>query len=570
VLAPPNRRILWEAAFDDQAAGHRGVARAAWPSPLPADAAWLVERIASAEGNQARSRLGMLAFAQRVFGGAEAEDRSRRDAGRVARPSAGTAPSPSPSSASASGTLPSTPPPRITRSSSKTAGRGEHGKATLSMFQGALAIVARAVAVGSLDPAAASFLVGSLCGQGLADDRYHERLAVWIERGLVLKLRTRLGLSDAASAESVVLHGMAGPAETGRGARLEWEGLAYDIAPAAAEYRRLLGSAGRQRGSTLDEALAAPGPERESRLAGVLGDLAYAAALGSVESAPAASEDIGRRHLFVFDEPPPLGGPRPEWALPREVAGPGQRWHAEGALLGLDVGLARLALRRLETDVPPVPLLSAADRRAFAEGAVLVRGIALDEEGRDRIAEACGAGARASARRPPILWPSSAWSPISDARLAPRRPAHDRRLRSGAFVSAFTLAEELWLGGETDPPAAWGTSARWDDGCLCPRLIRPVPLDELAGRTADGRLAAHSPDLHLRVAELLAEMQLPPRLFPAILSLALQDLMDEAEPAYLDDALAVARYARGLTRTRMEDYVAALVGRGPLSPVAEP
>ena len=71
-------------------------------------------------------------------------------------------------------------------------------------------------------------------------------------------------------------------------------------------------------------------------------------------------------------------------------------------------------------------------------------------------------------------------------------------------------------------------------------------------------------------AELLAEMKLPARLAPAVLSLAVQDLMDEGEPAYLDDRLAIARYARSLNRTRMEDYVAALVGRGPLSPVAEP
>ena len=83
-------------------------------------------------------------------------------------------------------------------------------------------------------------------------------------------------------------------------------------------------------------------------------------------------------------------------------------------------------------------------------------------------------------------------------------------------------------------------------------------------------MAALSPDLHLRVAELLSEMKLPARLLPALLSLAVQDLMDEAEPAYLDDALAVARYARGLRARRMEDYVAALVGRGPLLPAAEP
>ena len=569
VLAPPNRRVLWEAAFDDQAATPVEWRARLAQSP-PADAAWLVERVANAEANQARSRLGMLAFAQRVFGGAEAEAdpaemlAALRGFGRY-RALALTLErigirDPALYSAATHHA-----------EQIEDAGHGEHGRATLAQFQGTLAIVERAVAVGSLDPGAATLLVGSLCGRGLADDRYPVRLAVWIEHGLVLTLRTRLGLSDAASAESVVLHGMAGPAETGRAARLDWEGLAYDVTPAAAEYRRLLAIRRRQGGSTLDEALAAPAPDRESRLADVLGDLAYAAALGPVESAPAASEDIGRRHLFVFDEPQPLGGPRPEWALPREVAGPGQRWHAEGALLGLDVGLARLALRRLETDVPPVPLLSAADRRAFAEGAVLVRGAALDEEGRDRIAEGLRRG-RARLRQA-ASDPVALERVVADLRLRDwRRGALPTIAAYGPepFVSAFTLAEELWLGGETDPPAAWGTSARWDDGCLCPRLIRPVPLDELAGRTADGRLAAHSPDLHLRVAELLAEMNLPARLAPAILSLALQDLMDEAEPAYLDDALAIARYARGLTRTRMEDYVAALVGRGPLAPVAEP
>jgi hypothetical protein len=72
------------------------------------------------------------------------------------------------------------------------------------------------------------------------------------------------------------------------------------------------------------------------------------------------------------------------------------------------------------------------------------------------------------------------------------------------------------------------------------------------------------------VAELLSAMGLPARLVPAILSLALQDLMDEADPAYLDDALAVTRYARALGRERVEDYVAALVGRGPLLPASAP
>jgi hypothetical protein len=260
--------------------------------------------------------------------------------------------------------------------------------------------------------------------------------------------------------------------------------------------------------------------------------------------------------------------------VPREVSGPGQRWHAQGALLGLDVGLARLALRRLETDVPPVPRLSAADRRAFAEGVVLVRATAVDDATRDGIAEALRRGRARLAQA--AADPAVLADVTADLRLRDWRRGALPSIAAGDAAhleSAFTLSEELWLGGGGDAEAAaaaWGTSARWDDGCLCPRLVRPAPLDALAGRTAEGRLAALSPDLHLRVAELLAEMRLPARLAPAILSLALQDLMDEAEPAYLDDTLAITRYARALTRTRMEDYVAALVGRGPLVPVGPP
>ena len=568
VLAPPNRRVLWEAAFDEQVE-----ASPEWRARLaasgPADAPWLVERIATAENNQARSRLAMVAFAQRVFAGEEGEAdpahllaalrlfaRYRALALTLERmgqrdPALYAA---------------------ATRHAAQIeeAGHGEHGRATLALFQGALAIVERALAAGSLDAGTTHDLVLSLCGGGLPDERYHERLGDWIQHGLTSSLRKRLGLPDSASAESVVLRAMAGPSET-QPTRLEWEGLTYDFTPAEAEYRRLRAIRRRQGGPTLDEALAVRGPDRERGLADVLGDLAYAAALGPAESAPAASEGIGRRHRFGFEEASPLGGPRPEWTLPREVAGPGLRWHVAGALLGLDVALARLALRRLETDVPPMPLLSAADRRAFAEGAALVRVTALDDAGRDRIAAALQRGRtrlRQAAADPIALARVAADLRLRDWRrgalsaIARHDPAH--------FESAFTLGEELWLGSETDPPAAWGTSARWDDGCLCPRLRRPAPLDELAGRTADGRLAALSPDLHLRIAELMAEMQLPARLAPAILSLALQDLIDEAAPAYLEDALSIARYARGLDRTRVEDYVAALVGRGPLSPVAEP
>jgi hypothetical protein len=570
VLAPPNRQLLWAAAFDDQVE-----APPEWRSRLaqsaPADAAWLVERIATVDPNEGRSRLGMLAFAQRVFTGADAEADpadllvALRGFGRyralaLALERMGLR---DPSLYAAA-----------VRSAEQieAAGHGERARAALAQFQGTLVLVERAVAGGTLDGAAAGALVRSLAGVKLEDGRYGDRLASWIEHELLPTLRARLGLPSSGSAEAVVLRAMAGRARAAT--RLEWEGLTYDVDPAEAEYRRLRAIRRRQGGSTLEEVLAAGGADRESRLALVLTDLAYAAALGGAEGAPAALEDVARRHGFALGEPAPLGGPRPEWAVPQEVRGPAQRWHAEGALLGLDLALAQLTLRRLEIDVPPVPLLSGADRRGFAEGAVLVRANAVDDATRDRVAEGLRRGrARLveAASDPAALQRVVADLRLRDWRrgalpsIAARDPAH--------LENAFTLGEERWLGGEGEPsPAAalWGTSARGDDGCLCARLTRPAPLDELAGRAADGRLAALSPDLHLRVADLLAEMKLPARLAPAILSLAVQDLMDEARPAYLDDAMAISRYARTLTRTRMEDYVSALVGRGPLAPVTEP
>ena len=515
VLAPPNRQLLWTTAFDDQIEATPEW-RARLAQSAPADAAWLVERIATAESNQGRSRLGMLAFAQRVFGDAEA------DAGDLLAALRGFG-----RYRALALTLEriGLRDPALYAAASRhaerieAAGHGDRGRVTLAQFQGALALLDRAVAAGSLDADAAGALVRSLSGVTIVDGRYDERLADWIDRELRPGLRTRLGLPAAARAEAVVLRALAGPARASAATRLQWEGLAYDVDPADAEYRRLRAIRERQGGSTLDEALAASGAPRESRLASALTDLAYAAALGPAEGAPAASEDVARRHDFGFEEPQTLGGPRPEWTVPREVAGPGQRWHAQGALLGLDVALARLALRRLDTEVPPVPLLSAADRRAFAEGAVLVRGAALDDATRDRIARglaarprAAGGGGRGSRRprarhrRPPA------------ARLAARGLALDcgarpRALRVGLHAGRGACGS----GAEARPrapapgaPARAGTTAASARACG-----RPAPLDELAGRTADGRLAALAPDLHLRVAELLAEMKLarapPPR-----------------------------------------------------------
>src|SRR6185503_7511437 len=193
MLAPHNRRVLWEAAFDDQVE-----APVEWRARLaqspPADAAWLVERIARAESNLGRSRLGMLAFAQRVFGDAEADPAdllaALRGFGRyralaLALERMGLR-DPAVYAAAARHAE------RL-----ESAGHGDRAEWAVAQFQGTLVLVERAAAAGTLDREDAGSLVRSLSRLTLENGRYGDRLATWIENELLPKLGARLGLSPS-------------------------------------------------------------------------------------------------------------------------------------------------------------------------------------------------------------------------------------------------------------------------------------------------------------------------------------------------------------------------------------
>jgi hypothetical protein len=83
-----------------------------------------------------------------------------------------------------------------------------------------------------------------------------------------------------------------------------------------------------------------------------------------------------------------------------------------------------------------------------------------------------------------------------------------------------------------------------------------------------GRLAAFVPDLHLRMAETLAIRDLPASLAPAALAGAVQSLIDEAQPAYMDDWQSLIAYVRNLPPARFDDYLSLLTAGGPLVPEA--
>jgi hypothetical protein len=81
-------------------------------------------------------------------------------------------------------------------------------------------------------------------------------------------------------------------------------------------------------------------------------------------------------------------------------------------------------------------------------------------------------------------------------------------------------------------------------------------------------MATVVPDLHLQVAILLRELQLPAAIARSVLTAAVQDFIDEARPTDANDWIGLVRATQTLSRERVEDYVAGATAYGPLVPDA--
>ncbi len=101
----------------------------------------------------------------------------------------------------------------------------------IAQFQGALALLLRAVVVGSVARHDAPALVTSLVGLPTSDaGRYEGKLTQWISTRLA-------GTTQGDDAETALLSTLAGPA--GPVAEVEWEGTRYRIDVSGAEARRI-------------------------------------------------------------------------------------------------------------------------------------------------------------------------------------------------------------------------------------------------------------------------------------------------------------------------------------------
>jgi hypothetical protein len=311
-------------------------------------------------------------------------------------------------------------------------------------------------------------------------------------------------------------------------------------------------------------------------LAGItLGDslisLIYAADIGDPDGAPLLAGNVALRHDFGFLRHDVTGRARGAWTAPRQDFMPGVPWHVTGSLLGLDVALAPLLLRRTMSDgMADAPKVASVEREAFAAAVSLMDSPRHRDRDRDTIAAAVAAGGErvrqlAAGTRPLDQIADTlrfdGWRRRSVAWMLQRDPA--------AAATSFSLAELLVLGGGADGADldAWGAPGVQAWGCTCLRFPPTDAWKILSGRQQQALIAASLVDVQLKVVLLLAELRLPAALARPVMASAMQDFLDRAAPSDVGDWWSLSRSAQALSRQRFEDFVAtAAAVDGPLVP----
>jgi hypothetical protein len=92
----------------------------------------------------------------------------------------------------------------------------------------------------------------------------------------------------------------------------------------------------------------------------------------------------------------------------------------------------------------------------------------------------------------------------------------------------------------------------------------PASWEDYAGRSEAGQITTQVPDLTLRLIEETARLRLPAELVPSLLAFALEDYWHDVRARFADDWPRLVRQAAAVPSSRINDYVAALAGGGPL------
>jgi hypothetical protein len=559
----------------------------------PIDAGWLSQAILTSETRDRGERIDQLAFGQRVF----------HDADPAAIGDVLTAIRAFPRFRMLMLTLerlgvhrPSLHASAARRAQQLSNLDSHRAFVALGEFQGALALVARMSNVHTFDAETSEQLITSLVNVPLnGDGRYAGGIAKWIREDLRRALMTaalspgasvsplscegscRSGEGDSvdrgslgegeSSLEQQLMRALAGRPGTSESAVVDWEGNSYRLDIAAAEVHRLAGIREKQGGPSIDASLATG---RDDALGDTLMAWAYAVSIAGADSPVLLTGNAAKRHDFGLGPVERSARQRMAWALPRQDVQAGVPWHVSGSLLGLDLALSSLALRRVGADAPiEAPTLSTNEREAFAVSVALLNPFDLRDDDRDAIAAAIDRG------RLRVATLAGNLSRLRD--IASEVGMDGWRTRALQWMithdperieSMFSMSELLAL-GHVEPAHldAWGMPAMVSSGCLCARLTPSNRWRLMIGRPQLGLMAETIADLNLHIASMLRELRLPAAVAKAVLSAAVQDFIDEAHPTDFNDWLTLVRSAQSVPRERVEDYVAVATSAGPLVPL---
>ena len=204
-------------------------------------------------------------------------------------------------------------------------------------------------------------------------DGYGERFPGWFRDAFVAALPG----TTRDSPDDILLAAIA--RVPGEPQRVTWEDRVYFVDPAAAELRRLRRVRDLQGGASLDTAIS-----DTASLARALMAIVYAVHLGDPDGAAAMALGAAR-HDFGLT----AGGSGVAWSLPAEDVDRRRAWHIRGSLLGLEVALAPLALRRVNTtEMPLEPSVGPQDRQTMTLAVTLMHPAATTDASRDAIVTA--------------------------------------------------------------------------------------------------------------------------------------------------------------------------------------
>ena len=572
-VAPPAEPWFWEELFERSEITRRQAVSARRESQPPVTLAWLAQKISASSAKERRDRFEIFRFAQGVFSNIEG-DRAvdalvalggyrRYRAILVTLDRMGVTS------------------PRVYARTVEAARRlgeelsGRDERNAVVAFQSALAILERARLTQQIEPAAAEKLLLSLADvidPPAGKARPFAAITQWMITTMLEALPPLIQPDEWTTAktayESRMLQALAGRPTESNAPTLMWEGLDYRVDWFGAEHARLKRIREQIASPGLDAALAS---DDATKIADALLALVYTPALGDPEGPALLGGDIAQRHNFGLVGPAGMRRDFVAWALPKEQVGDGTPWHVEGSLLGLDIALARLALRRLaDNEMPVAPTINLNDQLTFARTMMTLNPRSLQDADRDRIVAAIERGRNRVKAAGADLAAVKAIAEEAQLPSSVRQTLAWTITRTPELVPAlFGLRDFLWLGKPDLPQATldhWGIYAESLNSRLKAAMPKPSPWENFGGRADGGLIATQAPDLVLRLAVETARLKLPAQLVPGLLMYAAQDYWHDVDSRFPDDWPAMTRQALALSPSRVEDYVAALAGGGPLRP----